>query len=355
MTVKLLPVTLAIVVSGYANAGRYSPRVAHEYDSVLPMRNNVTLHAGILVDLLTAEIDFRQAGNAQRTILKLLRIAGTKNLLHNNTLGTRIFTDLANISTRLKLYPLAMKCYDQANRLNQKRRSSYGNSPGISDTAGYSRILQTDTLEIMRQSSASPHESLPVGIRDIKCSFEDGKTAVSYAIIIHVKQPIRGHRKAFSGIRNVGHTFITLIKLNDDNTSVSRSVGFYPAKKYFLSATPLHPGDGSVFKDDAMHSWDEMAGKFITEKKFKRILDNIRKYSRMYYNLNKNNCTDFGLSEAIIAGIDINKTAGCWPMGSGNNPANTGQSLLERNFQNNDNEYPETFVVNEGEDLFGAN
>ncbi len=309
----------------------------YKYDSLLPEKNYSSLHVNTYLDLLDAENNFKRSGNIQKTMFRLLRIAGLKKTFRNNTLRTRLFSDLANISIRLKMYPLAMKCYNQATRL---------------DTDGYSQLIKIDSTEIVRHLSVQQLESPTVNAEDIQCSFEDGKTASSYAVIIHVKQPVPGHRKAFRKINIVGHTFITLIKLNDDNSYVSRSFGFYPAKKRFLSATPVHPRDGAVIKDDALHPWDETVGKFISEKKFDRILTNLEKFSKTGYNLNNNNCTDFGLSEATIAGIDIRETSGSWPLGKGNNPANAGQSLLEKKFENLDNENPGTITVNESQIIF---
>jgi hypothetical protein len=326
------------------------------YDSLLPEKNYSDLHAGTLLDLLDAENNFVKAGNVKKTMLKLLRIAGTKNSLRSNTLGARLFLDLANMSTRLKLYPLAIKCYTQATRINRKKSFPLYLSPSyIPDTSNFSQLIKIDTLTIEKISGTVAPDSEPVHVQDIKHSFDDGKTAVSWAIIVHVKQPLHGRRKAFTGINNVGHTFITLVKLNKDNSAVSRSFGFYPAKKRFLFATPLHPGDSPVIKDDGLHPWDEVIGKFITEKKFNRILANLEKFNHTRYNLNKNNCTDFGLSEALIAGFEIRETFGSWPLGKGNNPANAGQSLLEGKFRNTDTEFPETMVVNEGQDSFDLN
>ena len=326
------------------------------YDSLLPEKNYSGLHAVTLLDLLDAENNFVKAGNVKKTMLKLLRIAGTKNSLRSNTLGSRLFLDLANMSTRLKLYPLAITCYHQAIRINRKKSIPlYLSSGNSSDTSSFSQLIKIDTLAIAKISGTVSPESVPVPLQDITQSFEDGKKAVSWAIIVHVKQPIRGRRKAFTGINNVGHTFITLIKLNQDNSAVSRSFGFYPAKKSFLSATPVHPGDNPVIKDDAVHPWDEVIGKFITEKKFNRILVNLEKFNHSRYNLNTNNCTDFGLSEALIAGFELKETRGRWPLGKGNNPANAGQSLLEGKFKNTDTEFPETLVVNEGQESFDLN
>jgi tetratricopeptide (TPR) repeat protein len=335
------------------HAAQGSTTFTNRYDSLLPEQNYASVHAGLFLDLLDAENNFRQSGNMNKMMSKLLRIAGMKKTVHNNTLRTRLLLDLANISTRLKMYPLAVKCYAQAIRIKREKESA-ANIAGqnIADTTNYLRLIIVDTLEIAGHSSLPLMESLPVLSADIQSSFQDGKIASSYAIIVHVKQPVPGKRKAFCHINNVGHAFITLVKLNNDNSSVSRSFGFYPAKKSFLSATPVHPDDKAVIKDDALHPWDETVAKLISEKKFNRILYNLEKFGRSHYNLNRNNCTDFGLSEALIAGINIQETTGRWPLGKGNNPANAGQSLLEKKYENQDAEYPETFSINESQVLF---
>jgi hypothetical protein len=340
---------LFTAASGYTHAGSGNTRhLTGKYDSLLPERNYESIHAGLFLDVLDAENNFRQSGNMQKTMMKLLHIAGMKKIIRNNTLGTRILLDIANISTRLKMYPLAMKCYNQAIRIKRgKGVYACTDVQYAVDITSDLRLIVADSLEITGHHAVCMASSLPILSRDIQESFQDGKRAAAYAIILHVKQPVSGKRKAFCHINNVGHTFITLVKLNDDNSSVTQSFGFYPAKKYFLSATPVRPGDQSVIKDDALHTWDETVAKFISKEKFNRILANLEKFSHARYNLNRNNCTDFGLSEALIAGIDIQETSGKWPLGKGNNPANTGQSLLEMKFENKDSEFPEIFPINE--------
>ena len=119
---------------------------------------------------------------------------------------------------------------------------------------------------------------------------------------------------------------------------MSRSFGFYPDKNSTFSATPLHPSSQSVFKDDALHNWDEAIGKFISKKRFEKIIRLLDKYEHKAYHLNQSNCTDFGLNVASIVGINIFNTQGEWPLGKGNNPANAGQSILEKKFTNTDAE-----------------
>ena len=71
----------------------------------------------------------------------------------------------------------------------------------------------------------------------------------------------------------------------------------------------------------------------------------IKNYDHLAYNLNRNNCTDFGLTLASIGGISITETQGTWPLGKGNNPANAGQSLLEGKFRNTDPDYHNPLFV----------
>ena len=139
--------------------------------------------------------------------------------------------------------------------------------------------------------------------------------------------------------------FITVIKYNMDNGFVCRSFGFYPKKSNILSATPLHPGSVSVFKDDALHDWDEVAGKFISFRTFRKLMAAMERYDRQPYHLNRNNCTDFGLAMAGIGGIDITDATGHWPLGKGNNPGNAGQSMLEGKLNNIDAGYQEPLFV----------
>ena len=94
------------------------------------------------------------------------------------------------------------------------------------------------------------------------------------------------------------------------------------------------PSTNSTIKDDALHDWDEVIGRFISAKKFESILDFVDAAGNNRYNLNKNNCTDFALRIAALANITIEETKGRWPLGHGNNPALTGQSILLGKFKN---------------------
>jgi hypothetical protein len=45
------------------------------------------------------------------------------------------------------------------------------------------------------------------------------------------------------------------------------------------------------------------------------------------YNLNSNNCTDFGLPTIRLAGVKMPSAHGSWGFGSGDNPGQLGQNI----------------------------
>ncbi len=265
--------------------------------------------------------------------------------LSNYSSHQKFYYHLAGLFAHLKLYPLAMKCF-------LKTQANANTTPLIEDTTQLSpenlAISSQDDSVINRQTAsqlkqAKDVKSKKVDDESIYGVFNDGKIAIAYAMLFHVKQPVRGKRKIFHWA-NTGHTFITLIKYNADSTYVSASFGFYPVKDQLLSATPLAPTTSATFKDDSGHQWDEVLGKFISGRKFYKILLLTKDYSGMKYNLNQNNCTDFGIKAASIAGIKVMETSGKWPLGSGNNPGVTGQSILQGKYLNTD--------AKESKDLF---
>lgn len=276
---------------------------------------------------------------------------------HHKKRGQKFYYRLAVAFTKLRLYPLAMKCYFKTLTIENKADTLKYNplvtasidgralmagdynrqrdSLVIEDDSITTRVMTIHNADIMlvNQDSTSYNgdaeiKSTPIEGDKIINPFDDGKNAVAYALMIHVRQPVSGKRKVYV-LNNVGHTFITLIKYNADSTNVSRSFGFYPKKSFPLAATPLFPSSPSTFKDDALHSWDEVSATFISRRRFNRILTVIKKYDHKKYQLSHTNCTDFGLEMAAEAGITITDTQGKWPLGKGNNPACAGQSMLE--------------------------
>ncbi len=311
---------------------------------------------------------------SRRELLLFLRKINTDNKLKDAHSSSKVYLHLASAFAQLKLYPLVMKCYfktdlpaddiykeghfikkadaDSTILLSQKSIDT------ITDVKGPLAINNTDSLLLKTDSGLYNHNgkeirSKPIRERDIVSPFDDGKTAVKYAMLIHIQQPISGKPKIFVKINRVGHTFITLIKYNTDSTYVARTFGFYPEKDHLLSATPIFPSSTSEFKNDSMHDWDEVVGKFISKRRFQKILDLVKQYDTTKYNLNKNNCTDFGLNVAAISGIKILNTYGTWPLGRGNNPGSAGQSVLQGQVINSDTgDKNDLFIFN---DLIPAN
>ncbi|MCR8558966.1 hypothetical protein KXD93_15015 [Mucilaginibacter sp. BJC16-A38] len=269
--------------------------------------------------------------------------------------GQRFYYKLAVAFTKLRLYPLAMKCYFKTLTIEAKNDTAKAAPLVMASMDGRQLMVdinrQRDTsivddsiamkimsihssdISLVSKDSLSYNgdaeiKSPRIKSEEISNPFDDGKKAAAYAMMIHVRQPVSGKRKVYV-LNNVGHTFITLIKYNTDSTIVSRSFGFYPKKSFPLAATPLFPSSPSTFKDDARHSWDEVSGTFISKRKFNKMLAVIKKYDHKKYQLSHTNCTDFGLEMAEQAGINITDTQGTWPLGKGNNPACTGQSMLE--------------------------
>jgi hypothetical protein len=287
-------------------------------DSLLPVRAGWTvLHEerAVEAELVEIEMGDHATGDHRRALNRLLKMARPGASGWSKRVRYRLFDDLARAAAKLRLYPLAMKCYYNASRQEDG--------------------LLPDSIYYREDPVA---ESAPVRIDSIRKAFADGKEAIAYALLVEVKQPIPGKRKAFTHLSNVGHTFITLIKYNSDGSIVCRSFGFYPHKVGPLDATPVHPSSSSVIKDDSKHDWDELAGKFISGRQFDKILGVLGSYDQRVYNLNYSNCTDFGLEVAGVGGIRIERTWGHWPLGRGNNPGSAGQSMLEGKTVNTDTE-----------------
>jgi hypothetical protein len=255
--------------------------------------------------------------------LKALKISEEQQQLQPNK---KFYYHLANVFARLRLYPLAMKCFLKTT-LDVAPKAEADTS--TLDAAALGISTKDDAIVAGQAESGQPtsRKSKRTSYSKILADFDDGKPAAGYALLFHVKQPIPGKRKIFVW-GNTGHTFITLIKYNQDSTYVSASFGFYPRKDQLLSATPLFPTTSSTFKDDGGHAWDEVIGKFISKHKFEKLLKLTKNFDGLKYNLNNRNCTDFGLQAAGLAGINITETSGSWPLGKGNNPAITGQSIL---------------------------
>lgn len=294
---------------------------------------------------LESELDTHAGRKKVLGYLKELSAGNTSEDNYNQA-KVKSYYKLANVFAKLHLYPLAMKCFFRA-MVSKKAGAPASVDSLNTDTAGRQLHLNSGLLTI-NANDDSVFINSPVQLKDKKekksksitynrilNTFNDGKKAAAYALLFHVKQPKPGKPAVFVRA-NTGHTFITLIKYNADSTTVSVSFGFYPKKDNIFSATPWEPETSGTFKNDEAHKWDEVMGKFITERRFKRILKLTQQYDGLEYHLSKNNCTDFALQAASYAGFGVTNSKGSWPLGHGNNPGTTGQSIIAGGVYDND-------------------
>ncbi|MFD0764329.1 hypothetical protein ACFQZI_05660 [Mucilaginibacter lutimaris] len=264
------------------------------------------------------------------------------NTVAENEKNNKALYRFANLFARLKMYPLAMKCFfktiDKANKKARKSEAKHNDNDDDDDDFTIADLpinAKDDSLLNIQAEVLKRSKSKYTNYKRIASTFNDGKATEAYALLFHVKQPVSGKPQVFK-FSNTGHTFITLIKYNADSTYVSCSFGFYPKKEKILFATPWDPSAEGQLKDDASHQWDEVVGKFISKKSFERILNLTKKYGDLDYHLSNNNCTDFCLQAASMAGLNITNTKDKWPLGYGSNPATTGQSILNGGYNNTD-------------------
>lgn len=182
----------------------------------------------------------------------------------------------------------------------------------------------------------------PVKVDDIRKAFNDGKNASGYGFEIYVDQPKHGSRSQKLKGTSPGHTFIKLIKFNEDGSRVERIFGFYP-KGGVGKGSPYQPNVKGEFGNNNGHAFDVKITKTnLTEKQFNGVLDLATKTEKGNYDLCYNNCSTFGVAAAKTAGIDITKYGFGWwaapgsPRGNvqfGYNPASLGQDLIENKAQ----------------------
>lgn len=306
----------------------------------------------------------------RRALMKHLQQLNLSSDMEANHSNRKFFFNLGNAFAKLKLYSLAMKCFFKT--LQYKARDVSEAEPQILaqidsiTTENGLQVADTTLLDnrylnfndkddwlmnVRGDNLVNPDAKEPrspqITYERIVQTFKDNKKSVAYAMLIHVKQPVPGKHKVYR-YTNSGHTFITLIKYNSDSTYTSVSFGFYPNKNHPLAGTPLFPSSPSVFRNDEQHHYDEVAGKFISKRRFDKILALTKKYDGVKYHLNTNNCTDFSLNAALMADLSVKGTIGSWPLGHGNNPGITGQSMLENKvFHSGSNNQNDIFIYNE--------
>lgn len=142
-------------------------------------------------------------------------------------------------------------------------------------------------------------------------------------ITIYIDQPIAGQADAFTtGEEKAGHAFIGVKQEN-----VVRMFGLYPDGK----ATPYTPNDPHRFGNDSFHSFDVSITFSIGSLELWNIVDNAINYN-LNYDLNSNNCTDYVLNVANIAGYNLPDPQSTWiNNGGGSNPGAFGEAIRNMN------------------------
>lgn len=145
---------------------------------------------------------------------------------------------------------------------------------------------------------------------------------------IYVDQPTPGSSKPYSGsifdksTVEVGHTFVSLTHTSNgvSNTMV---FGLYPLN----GVNPSSPESPRAIVNDGSHAYDIAMSYSISCDQFNDILNEAASIQGNNYNLNSNNCTDFGLNLGGVVDCCIPDSQGFWGFGSGSNPGALGEDL----------------------------
>lgn len=297
-----------------------------------------------IIRVLEESDQFIASGQSQKALISLHKGLQLKNKTVNDTILSHLYNNIAIVLARYNNFPAAMSCFHKAGEMkatyNYKKRGKRFISQ-FSYAVNYAKaevesIINDDILELMiqahiNQPSLKPSEEIesePIDPFSIVDAFLDNKVASHFAIMVLIKQPIAGQKKTNTGLGEVGHSFISLIKYNQDLSAVNKTFGFYPESGLLIPVNPLAPKAKSVIKDDSFHDWDQLLGKMVSKKQFEQILEYLDHNISNQYHLSNYNCSDFALTLAKIAEIDIQDTEGPWPLGRGDNPAYMGQSIL---------------------------
>jgi hypothetical protein len=128
---------------------------------------------------------------------------------------------------------------------------------------------------------------------------------------------------------NTGHTFLILTE-SYGTTVTTRNIGFYPATKVYPYSQSTETA-GGVYNNDQAHEYNISGTMNLTNAQFFQILNYCQDNPAMSYNLNTNNCTTFVLNAVAQAGINLPRTIGTWPGGSGVDPGDLGEDMRAGN------------------------
>ena len=176
------------------------------------------------------------------------------------------------------------------------------------------------------------------------CFTNVGGSDHTYTVTLAVDQPVPGTRETWtvtsggpsgsseaSNVFNVGHTFLIFTE-SYGSTTITRNIGFYPS----IVVSPSSPSSPGEFSDDETHPYNIGGSYTLTNAQFYEMLNFIISVnnSSFLYNLNSNNCSTFAINTFAQAGINLPRTIGAWPKGSGDDPGDLGEDIRTDNIPN---------------------
>ena len=160
----------------------------------------------------------------------------------------------------------------------------------------------------------------------IDCSNNEGV----FTFTIYVDQPNPGTRDTYLGSIfgsdpiDAGHTFVSL-SYNDGTTTNTVTYGLYPAS----GVTPKQPETYGAVVDNGGHTYDVAMTFDVSCSDFNTLMNQSLGLEGQNYDLNSNNCTDFGLGIANSIDSGIPDSKGIWGFWGGTNPGDLGEDLKE--------------------------
>ena len=170
----------------------------------------------------------------------------------------------------------------------------------------------------------------------------------TYSVTVCVDQPdpgtrdpwgltpggVSGSSAAANGV-NTGHVFLVLSENNQGNI-ITRNVGFYPSGLVSPSPASMNSSQG-VLNDDESHQYNLSLNINVTSTQFFGILNSVSLGNNpgYFYNINSNNCTTFVLNALGANGISLPATKGTWAGGTGDDPGDLGEDLVQMSLTEN--------------------
>lgn len=230
-------------------------------------------------------------------------------------------------------------CYETPDVYSPEPTFADGSSPTISNSGGSSTTSPTVSDADIANATYVDDGKPPINpAKYINC-FTDGKTASQYKLTLYVAQPTPGSNDQISffsnrgetfqtslgQLYNVGHAFVGFQKINNDGSSVTQVIGFYPNPQGIVSK-------GSI-KDDSSHPFDVSYNVTVSASQFQTALGGViydngfSQYilSSYFGSGSEYNCVDAARSWLMNAGVALPQSTN---RGSFlNSPGDYGQAL----------------------------